>query len=45
MPTEIPTHLIPIKTSDLDTYSLEQDININFEENSPQQEGVISEIN
>ena len=41
--TEIPTYLIP-KKSDLDSDSLEQDIKIGFEENSLQQEGVISEI-
>ena len=41
---EIPTQIIPRKTSELDTDSLEQDINLDFEENSPHQEGVISEI-
>ena len=34
----------PEETLDLDIDSLEQDINIYFEENSPHQEGVISEI-
>ena len=40
--TEIPKHLIPRKISDLDTDSLEQDVNVDFEENSPHQGGVIS---
>ena len=35
-------HLIPRKTLDLDINSLEQDVNTDFEENSPHQEGVIS---
>ena len=43
-PTETATQIIPRKTSDLDSDSLEQDINIDFEENSPHQEGVISKI-
>ena len=43
-PVEIPIHLIPRKTLDLDIESLEQDVNIDFEENSSHQEGVISEI-
>ena len=43
-PMEIPTQIIPRKTSDLDIDSLEQDINLEFEEHSPYQEGVISEI-
>ena len=42
-PTEIPMHLIPKKALDLDINSLEQDIDIYFEENSPHQEGIISE--
>ena len=37
-PTEIPIQEVPRKLSDLDT-----DINTHFEENSPDQEGVISE--
>ena len=43
-PTEIPTQIIHRKTSDLDIDSLEQKINIDFEENAPHQEGVISGI-
>ena len=43
-PTEKPTQKIPRKTSDLDIDSLEQDIDIDFEERSSHQEGVISEI-
>ena len=44
MPTETPTKVIPkkIPVSDIDT--LEQDITMDFEDNSPYQEGVISEI-
>ena len=42
-PTEITIQIIPEKTSDLDIDSLEQDINIDFEENSPHL-GVMSEI-
>ena len=38
-PTEIPLQEIPRKPTYLDT-----DINMDFEENSPYQEGVISEI-
>ena len=41
---EIPTQIIHRKISDLDTDSLEQDINIDVEENSPHQQGVISKI-
>ena len=37
-PTEIPLQEIPRKLTDLDT-----DINMHFKENSPYQEGVISE--
>ena len=37
--------LFPEKTSDLDIDSLDQDINIGFEENSPHQEGGLYEIN
>ena len=43
-PTEIPTQVIPRKILDSDIDSLEQDINIDFEENSSPEEGVISEI-
>ena len=43
-PTEIPTQVIPRKILDSDIDLLEQDINMDFEENSPHQEGVISEI-
>ena len=43
-PTEIPTQVIPRKILDSDIDALEQDINTDFEENSPHQEGVISEI-
>ena len=38
-PTEIPLQEIPRKLTDWDT-----DINMDFEENSPYQEGVISEM-
>ena len=40
-PTEIPLQIIPRKIMDIDT--LEKDVNMDFEENSPYQEGVISE--
>ena len=40
-PIKIPLQVIPRKITDIDT--LEQDINTDFEENSPHQEGVISE--
>ena len=43
-PTEAPTQIIPRKTLDVDIDSLEQDINVDFEENVPHKEGVISEI-
>ena len=43
-PTEICTHVIPRKIPNSGINSLEQDINTDFEENSPHQEGVISEI-
>ena len=43
-PTEIPLQVIPRKLTDLDTDALEQNINMDFEENSPYQEGVISEM-
>ena len=36
-PTDIPMYPILRKTLDLDIASLEQDVNINFEENSPHQ--------
>ena len=39
---KIPMHLISKKTFNLDISLLENDINIDFEENSPHQEGVIS---
>ena len=42
-PTEIPLHIIPRKLIDSEIDTMEQDINTNFEENSPYQEGVISE--
>ena len=42
--TEIPVNLIPRNPLDLEIDSLEQDINIDFEENSPHLEGVIFEI-
>ena len=41
---KIPMHLIPRNTSNLDVDSLEHDVKINSEINSPHQEGVISEI-
>ena len=41
-PTETPTQVIPKKILDSDIDSLEQDINMDFEENSPYQD-VISE--
>ena len=37
-------YLIPRKKLNLDIDSLEQDVNIDFEDHSPHQEGVISEI-
>ena len=40
---EIPLPAIPRKLMDSDIDALEQDINTDFEENSPCQEGVISE--
>ena len=40
---KIPMYLIPRKTPDLDVDSLEQDVIIDFEENSPHQQGVIFE--
>ena len=43
-PNEIPTKVIPRKIPDSDIESLEQDMNTDYEENSPHQEGVISEI-
>ena len=43
-PTETPTQVIPRKVLDSDIDSLEQDINTDFEKNSPHQEGVISAI-
>ena len=43
-PTEKPTQIIPGKTLELDIDLLEQDINLDFEENSPYQEDVTSEI-
>ena len=36
-------HVIPRKTLDLEIDSLEKNINIDFEENFPHQEGIISE--
>ena len=42
--TEISTQIVPRKMSDLHIDSLKQDISLDFEENSPYQEGVISEI-
>ena len=41
--TETPFQEIPRKLMGLDLDTLEQGINMNFEENSPYQEGVISE--
>ena len=41
-PDEIPTQVIPRKILDTDIDTLEQDINTDFEEISPYQEGVIS---
>ena len=41
-PTKIPLQVIPRKITDIDI--LEHDINMDLEENSPHQEGVISEI-
>ena len=43
-PTEIHLQVIPRKIMYLDIDALEQDINMDFEENSPYQEGVISEM-
>ena len=43
-PTEIPLQVIPRKLMDLDINALEQDINLDFEENSPYQDGVMSEM-
>ena len=43
-PTVILKQVIPRKIHDSDIDSLEEDINIGFEENFPYQEGVISEI-
>ena len=40
-PTEIPTQVTPRKIPESDIDALVQDINTDFEENSPQQEGVI----
>ena len=42
-PTEIPTQVMPKKILQSDIDVMEQDINIDFEENSPYEEGVISE--
>ena len=42
-PIEIPLQAIPRKCKDSDIDALEQDINMDFEEHSPYQEGVISE--
>ena len=41
-PIKIPFQVIPRKITDIDV--LEQDLNTNFEENSPYQEGVTSEM-
>ena len=41
-PTKIPLQVIPGKIVDID--ALEQDINMDFEENYPYQEGVILEM-
>ena len=43
-PTEIPKQIFPRKILDSDIDSLGQDINTDFEENSPHQEGVTSKI-
>ena len=43
-PTEIPFQEIPRKFRDLDADALEQGMNTDFEENSPYQENVISEM-
>ena len=43
-PTKIPLQVIPRKITDLDTDALEQDNNMDFEDNSPYQEGLISEM-
>ena len=42
-PTEMPLQVTPRKLMDSDSNILEQDINMDVEENSPYQEGVISE--
>ena len=42
-PIEISLQVIPRKLMDVDTDTLEEDINMDFEEISPYQEGVISE--
>ena len=42
-PTEISSEVIPRKIPYSDIDALEQDINMDFEENFPNQEGVISE--
>ena len=42
-PTEIPTQVTPKKILESDIDTLEQDINMDFEENFPPQEGMISE--
>ena len=42
-PTEIPLWVIPRKLIESDIDVLEPDINMDFEENSPYQEGVVSE--
>ena len=41
-PTDIPLQVIPRKLTDLETDTLDQDINMDFEDNSPYQEGRIS---
>ena len=43
-PTEIPFQVIPRKLTNLEIDALEQDIIMNFEENSQYQEGVTSEM-
>ena len=43
-PTETPFQEIRRKLTDIDSDTLEQGINTDFEKNSPYQEGVISEI-
>ena len=43
-PTEISLQEIPRKLRDLDTDVLEQGTNMDFKENSPYQEGVITEM-